>query len=193
MTSCPKVVFLLGPPGAGKGTQSIILKEKHQFIHLSAGDLLRGEMANNGPNAELISNIIRDGKLVPAEITIELLKRAMEEQPGKSFIIDGFPRSIVQAELYAKIVGNLGICTINLDVQSESVLIERLLKRAETSGRSDDNIDSIRKRFSTFRNETFPVFEYLNQHGNYIIVDGDDTIEKVAENMMEALQPFSLL
>ncbi|TPX41366.1 hypothetical protein SeMB42_g05601 [Synchytrium endobioticum] len=158
------VVFVLGGPGAGKGTQCTRLVRNFGFVHLSAGDLLREERLRPGSQyGDLINNYIRDGKIVPSHITIGLLYNAMEAaHKGASktsrFLIDGFPRALEQAVLFEE-----HICKpkhVLFLKCSEKVMFERLLKRADTSGRVDDNLESIKKRFLTFQETSYPVVEH---------------------------------
>ncbi|KAJ1496829.1 bifunctional uridylate/adenylate kinase, partial [Coelomomyces lativittatus] len=149
-------------PGAGKGTQCSKLVQAYDFVHLSAGDLLREE--RNRPDSkvgELINDYIKEGLIVPKEITIELLRKAMFESRKSRFLIDGFPRKIDQAEAFeATVAPSNFILYLSCE---EEVMEQRLLKRAETSGRVDDNVDSIRKRFLTFRDTSLPVIEKYRQ------------------------------
>jgi len=138
------VVYILGGPGSGKGTQSAYLVKDYGFIHLSAGDLLREEQNTEGSKyGQLIKDYIKDGLIVPMEITVKLLENAMKSKldgngSGK-FLIDGFPRKMDQATFFEESVCP-SKCTLFLDC-SEDVMRERLLNRGKTSGRSDDNGD----------------------------------------------------
>ena len=146
------VVFLLGGPGSGKGTQSANLVRDYGFTHLSAGDLLRAEQVREGSEyGELIQSYIKDGKIVPMEITVALLSNSMaaagagqgeQQQPPKRFLVDGFPRKLDQAAFFERTVCPSAL-TLFLNCPEE-VMEQRLLKRGETSGRDDDNADSIR-------------------------------------------------
>ncbi|KAK9701955.1 bifunctional uridylate/adenylate kinase [Basidiobolus ranarum] len=175
------VIFVLGGPGAGKGTQSARLVEDFGFVHLSAGDLLREEASRPGSEFhELINNYIKEGKIVPHEVTIALLRKAMKSSGSKRFLVDGFPRAMDQALEFEK-----SICECNFVLYFECPTEEmekRLLKRGESSGRLDDNIESIRKRFDTFKNTSFPVIEHYDSLGKVKKVSCLATPEQVYNN-----------
>ncbi|KAK9460717.1 adenylate kinase-domain-containing protein, partial [Lipomyces oligophaga] len=176
-----KVIFVLGGPGVGKGTQCANLVRDFNYVHLSAGDLLRAEQARPGSEfGELISTYIREGNIVPQEITIALLRNAMQEavsQGRTKFLIDGFPRKMDQAVKFEDDVA-LSEFTLYFDC-SEEIMLQRLLKRGETSGRSDDNIESIRKRFKTFIETSMPVVDYYRSLNKVIVVPCDKSQEEV--------------
>ncbi|KAI9290853.1 UMP-CMP kinase [Neoconidiobolus thromboides FSU 785] len=183
----PFVIFVLGGPGAGKGTQCANLVRDFDFLHMSAGDLLRAEMAREGSESgELISNYIKEGKIVPMEITLKLIKEEMARYPGKKVLVDGFPRKMDQAIGFEK---EVAACKAVLYFAcDEDTMLERLLKRGETSGRSDDNKESIVKRFQTFRETSYPVIEYYQKKGKVIEVSTLDTPEKVYEITKKEIQ-----
>ncbi|ORX57650.1 UMP-CMP kinase [Hesseltinella vesiculosa] len=156
------VVFVLGGPGAGKGTQCERLKQDFDFVHLSAGDLLREEQTREGSKyGEMIKHYIKEGLIVPMEVTIALLEQAMREAIAKGnkrrFLIDGFPRKMDQALKFEETV--VASQVVLYFECPETVMLERLLKRGESSGRSDDNMESIKKRFRVFKETSFPVIE----------------------------------
>jgi UMP-CMP kinase len=169
------VVFILGGPGAGKGTQCEKLVKEFGFVHLSAGDLLRDERNNPGSQyGELIHNCIKEGKIVPMEITISLLENAMATEKKKGnhrFLVDGFPRMVDQGQKFEETV-----CESQFVLYFECPEVEmerRLLKRGESSGRVDDNIDSIRKRFKTFVEATMPVMDHYGKQKKVKTVSGN--------------------
>ncbi|KAL4794164.1 adenylate kinase-domain-containing protein [Aspergillus venezuelensis] len=187
------VVFLLGGPGSGKGTQSSNLVRDYGFTHLSAGDLLRAEQIREGSEyGQLIKNYITEGKIVPMEITVALLSNAMadtlSENPGSTsggkkarFLIDGFPRKLDQAVFFESTVCPSEF-TLFLDCPEE-VMETRLLKRGETSGRDDDNAESIRKRFRTFVETSMPVVTEFEKQDKVISVTATGTVEEVYERI----------
>ncbi|KAJ1905872.1 bifunctional uridylate/adenylate kinase [Coemansia sp. IMI 209127] len=173
------VVFVLGGPGSGKGTNSAKLVDDFGFVHLSAGDLLREEQAR--PMSEygyLIGHYIREGLIVPHEITIKLLRNRMMQHPEcDRFLIDGFPRNLEQAKAFEDTV-----CVAKKVLYfecPESVLLERLLDRGKTSGRSDDNIESIKKRFRTYTNDSKPVIDDYDKKGKVITVSCKGSMDGV--------------
>lgn len=179
------VVFVLGGPGAGKGTQCARLVQQHGFTHLSAGDLLRAEQERPGSQfGDLIRNYIKDGLIVPMEVTVQLLENAMTEvMRNKSaankgrFLIDGFPRKMDQARRFEE-----AVCPAKLVLFydcNERVMQERLLERGKTSGRADDNAESIRKRFRTFVETSMPVVDYYDKQGRVVKIDATVAPDKV--------------
>lgn len=190
MTECTdlsnKVVFLLGGPGSGKGTLSQKLVKNLGCLHLSAGDLLRAEQSTPGsPYGELINHYIKEGLIVPAEITVKLLKKAMSDAPNAPlYIVDGFPRAIEQYECFCEHVGQ-GQFLVWLDV-SEETMLERIMKRAsEGSGRVDDNIESIRKRLSVMKESTLPVATLFEQRNRLHRIDAEASPEAVYDKCVE--------
>jgi UMP-CMP kinase len=163
----PKIYFVLGNAGSGKGSQCAKLVEKYGFAHLSAGELLRAEVASGSVEGEMIAELIKEGKIVPGEVTINLLKKA----------IDGFPRALQQAGAFEKDVSDFEFCLF-FDCP-ESELERRLLGRGETSGRTDDNIESIRKRFATFREVCYPVIQYYEAKGKAYRIDATQSIDEI--------------
>jgi UMP-CMP kinase len=162
------VLFVLGGPGAGKGTQCSRLVAAYGFTHLSAGDLLRAEQDRPGSEyGELIKDYIKNGEIVPMEVTIVLLENAMREAMAQKpaakgkFLIDGFPRKFDQAVKFEE-----AVCPAKFVLFydcDEAEMERRLLERGKTSGRADDNADSIRKRFRTFVETSMPVVEYYEK------------------------------
>ncbi|KAI9493614.1 adenylate kinase-domain-containing protein [Zychaea mexicana] len=176
------VVFVLGGPGAGKGTQCDNLKRDFGFVHLSAGDLLRAEQKRPGSKyGELINHYIREGLIVPMEVTIALLENAMKEamETSKStrFLIDGFPRKMDQAVKFEEVVVPSKV--VLYFECPEEVMLKRLLKRGESSGRIDDNIESIKKRFNVFKDTSFPVIEAFEKQDKVKKVHCDQPVEEV--------------
>lgn len=167
------VLFVLGGPGAGKGTQCAKLVEDYGFAHLSAGDLLRAEQDRPGSEfGQMIKDYIKDGKIVPMEVTIQLLENAMgdamEKHNNSKFLIDGFPRKLDQALAFEKSVVPSKF-TLFFDCPEE-VMEERLLNRGKTSGRADDNLESIKKRFKTFVDTSMPVVDMFEKEGRVVKV-----------------------
>ncbi|KAG6861746.1 UMP-CMP kinase [Termitomyces sp. Mi166 len=184
------VIYVLGGPGAGKGTQCAKLVEEYGFCHLSAGDLLRAEQNREGSEyGTLIQTCIKEGTIVPMEVTIKLLENAMqaamaENRPEEGwkdgrgrFLIDGFPRKMDQAVKFDETVCLSSV--VLFFSTSEEVMEKRLLVRAKTSGREDDNLESIKKRFRTYQNDTMPVIDYYAGQGKVAEVEATGNIEEV--------------
>ncbi|OTA64648.1 UMP-CMP kinase [Hypoxylon sp. EC38] len=187
------VIFVLGGPGAGKGTQCERLVSRYGFAHLSAGDLLRAEQ--NRPNSEfgeLIRTHIRNGTIVPMEVTIALLENAMREILSSSsskrgkFLIDGFPRKLDQAIKFEEAVVPARF-VLFFDCPEEE-MERRLLERGKTSGREDDNAESIRKRFRTFVETSMPVVEYFEKQDRVVKIDARPEPDKVFEATQAELE-----
>ncbi|GAB1310476.1 bifunctional uridylate/adenylate kinase [Madurella fahalii] len=177
------VIFVLGGPGAGKGTQCARLVRDYGFTHFSAGDLLRAEQDRPGSQyGQLIRDCIKNGDIVPMEVTVALLEKAMRDTmaaPGgnKKFLIDGFPRKMDQALKFEEVV-----CPARLVLFydcPEAEMERRLLERGKTSGRADDNAESIRKRFRTFVETSMPVVDHYEAEGRVVKVNSTSTPDQV--------------
>lgn len=183
------VVYILGGPGSGKGTQSAHLVQDYGFIHLSAGDLLRAEQEREDSEyGQLIKDYIKDGKIVPMEVTVKLLENAMHAKLSHGrgrFLIDGFPRKLDQAAFFESTVCH-STCTLFLDCP-EDVMKERLLNRGKTSGRIDDNIESIQKRFKTFVETSMAVVDHFEKEGRVIRIPAVGSEQEVYEHVVEGL------
>ncbi|KAK5075953.1 bifunctional uridylate/adenylate kinase [Lithohypha guttulata] len=185
------VVYILGGPGSGKGTQSANLVRDYGFKHLSAGDLLREEQNREGSQyGDLIKSYIKDGLIVPMEVTVKLLENSMRtaldsKDKQSRFLIDGFPRKMDQAVFFEQSVCP-SKCTIFLDAP-EDVMLERLLERGKTSGRSDDNEESIKKRFKTFIETSMPVVDMFRQEGKVVSVSALGSIGEIYTKLVEEL------
>ena len=183
----PSVVFVLGGPGAGKGTQCQNLVNEFGCVHLSAGDLLRAERNSGSADAELINNYIKEGKIVPVEITVGLIKRAMNkfmrEDKKFLFIIDGFPRNFDNLSGWNKICGGTFANVpflLHLEC-TEDEMTKRILDRAAKSEvkRKDDNIETIKKRFKVYNEDTMSVVNVFKNETKCVDIDALDTVENV--------------
>merc|ERR1712170_155930 len=180
--SKPNVVFVLGAPGAGKGTQCTNIVDKFGYVHLSAGDLLRQERKSEGSQyGELIEHHITNGTIVPVAITCSLLERAMQQSEKNDFLIDGFPRNEDNLTGWNEAVGdkvNLKF-VLFLDC-SQDTCLERCLKRgAAGSGRTDDNEESLKKRFNTYMNATMPIIKHFESKDLVKKIDTDIDVEEI--------------
>lgn len=176
-------IILFGPPGSGKGTQSELLIEKFSLVHLSTGDLLRREIAQQTPLGLEAKSIMDKGQLVPDEVVIGMIQSALEANPdAKGFLFDGFPRTAAQSEALDKLLAlkgtSIGV-VLALEV-SEEELVRRLLNRGLTSGRSDDTNETvIRARITEYQNKTTVVADYYAQFGKVVKVPGEGSIEEI--------------
>ncbi len=157
-----QVVFVLGGPGSGKGTQCEKIVENFGFTHLSAGDLLRAELKSGSENGTMIENMIKEGKIVPSEVTVKLLQKAMQEIENDKFLIDGFPRNEENRAAFENVTGIQPEFILFFDCPEEEML-KRLLNRNQ--GRVDDNVETITKRFRVFVESSVPVVNYYDSKG----------------------------
>lgn len=176
-------LILFGPPGSGKGTQSEKLIAKYGLNHLSTGDLLRSEIATKTPLGLEAKNIMDKGQLVPDEVVIGMISSALDANPtAKGFLFDGFPRTGAQAQALDNLL-ELKEASINVMLAlyvSEEELVKRLLKRGETSGRSDDtNEYVIRARITEYHNKTAIVAEYYRQFNKVVLIKGEGSVDDI--------------
>lgn len=190
----PRVVFVLGGPGAGKGTMCELAQQQLGWGHLSAGDLLRAERSRGGERADLINSIIVAGKIVPSEITCGLLWTEIQRmsQTTKNFLVDGFPRNQENVDAWEAVVGRAASVQFMLFFECPlPVLEERILGRASYSGRKDDNVESLRLRFNTYKNETMPIVNLFRKKKQCIEVDSSLAREAVYALVKESLSEMT--
>lgn len=194
----PKVVFVLGGPGAGKGTQCNNIVNHFGFVHLSAGDLLREERIREGSQyGQLIDDYIKNGKIVPVDVTCSLLENAINlhrEKNGKNkFLIDGFPRNQDNLDGWNRRMHD------KADVQfvlffdcAESVCVERCLERGKSSGRTDDNEESLKKRIQTYNNESYPIIQHFEKLDMVKRIDASPDADSIFKAVQEVLEKAEL-
>ena len=181
-------IILFGPPGAGKGTQSKYLVEKIKGFQISTGDMLREEIQNQSEIGKKIINDMNDGKFVSDEIVNNLIKGVIFDPKKKNkLIFDGYPRSISQAENLDKLLKTSGqkidlIFFLNV---SKDIIIKRIEKRKNIENRSDDDLNTILKRFDTYMETTKPVLNYYSKNSNFHEIDGAQEIDQIT-NKIEA-------
>ncbi|MFT4968440.1 MAG: adenylate kinase [Chitinophagales bacterium] len=180
-------LVLFGPPGSGKGTQSVKLQEKYQLMHVSTGDLFRMHMRENTPLGIEAKSFIEKGDLVPDQVTIGMMNNKIESHPeAKGFIFDGFPRTATQAEALDEFLNKNDTPIskmIALDVDDEE-LVKRLSNRGKDSGRADDQDESIiRNRINVYSEKTLPVAGYYNDQDKYVAVKGVGSIDEIFDRL----------
>ena len=184
-------LILFGPPGSGKGTQSEKLIAKYGLKHLSTGDLLRNEIAAQTPLGVEAKKIMDKGQLVPDEVVIGMISSALDANThAKGFLFDGFPRTGAQAEALDKLLDlkNTSISVMLALEVSEEELVKRLLKRGETSGRSDDTNDGvIRARILEYHTKTTAVAEYYRRFNKVVMVEGEGSVDEIFNSLSKEI------
>ncbi|KAL3524176.1 hypothetical protein ACH5RR_017010 [Cinchona calisaya] len=176
----PFITFVLGGPGSGKGTQCARIVENFGFTHLSAGDLLRQEISSYSENGAMIYNIIKDGKIVPSEVTVNLIQKAIQSSENDKFLIDGFPRSEENRLTYERIIGAEPSIVLFFDCPQEE-MVKRVLNRGQ--GRVDDNENIVKERLKVFAALSLPVVNYYAKKGKLYKIDGTGTEDEIFERV----------
>lgn len=174
-------IVITGAPGSGKGTQSDLIVKQYGLHHISTGDMLRSQIAAGTPVGLEAKQIIAEGKLVPDQVMIEMLHDEVKAHAdARGFIFDGFPRTVAQAEALDRMLADMGQkVDILLVMQVEhETLVKRLLNRGLTSGRADDNLETIEKRLKVYEENTLPVIEFYKRSGRYEHADNNSTVEQ---------------
>ena len=177
-------LIICGAPGSGKGTQSDLIIKKYKLQHFSTGDILRREIADETKLGKYAHEFISNGQLVPDGVIIDMIAGkidSLDKSQINGVIFDGFPRTVAQAEALEDLFQKRGLKTdmlIDL-VVDEQELIDRLLLRGKTSGRSDDNLETIRKRLEVYYNQTRPVTDYYDKLCKYSSVHGMGSIDEI--------------
>lgn len=177
-----KNIVIFGAPGSGKGTQSDLLVKKYGFKHISTGDVLRAEIAAGSELGQTAKSFIDKGQLIPDELMIDILAATYDSLcPCEGVIFDGFPRTIAQAEALKQMLAKRGTgvaAMLELDVP-EDMLMERLINRGKTSGRADDNAETIKKRLDVYHAQTAPLITWYEQEQLRHAIKGFGPLEEI--------------
>lgn len=185
-------LVIFGAPGSGKGTQSERLIDEYGLFHISTGDVLRDHIARGTELGKIADSFISKGNLIPDSLMIDILAEVLDSNPEAKdgVIFDGFPRTIPQARALKKMLADRGSkvhAVVGLEVPEEE-LVERLLKRGEESGRSDDNLDTIKQRLNVYHSQTSPLKEYYESEGKYHAIHGSGSVDEIFGSIKDSLK-----
>lgn len=188
-----KNIVIFGAPGSGKGTQSDLLVSKYGFKHISTGDVLRAEIKNGTELGKTAKGYIDNGQLIPDSLMIDILASVYDGLcPCEGVIFDGFPRTIPQAEALKEMLAERN-CEVSgmleLEVPDE-MLMERLINRGKTSGRADDNEETIKKRLDVYKKQTSPLIEWYEKEGKRHTIKGYGALEEINAALCAAIDKF---
>jgi len=183
-------VVIFGAPGSGKGTQSELIIKEYGLDHISTGDVLRTEMKNKTELGKTAKDYIEKGQLVPDALIVDMLAKVLDSKNNsKGVIFDGFPRTIPQAKALKVMLNerNTDVSVmLNLQVE-EDELIKRLIERGKISGRSDDNLETIKSRLEVYHTQTAPLAEYYIEEGKHVAIKGTGSINEIFDRVKEAI------
>lgn len=183
-------IVIFGPPGSGKGTQSVKLAEKYNLTHISTGDIFRSEIKAKTELGLKVQSIIESGELVSDDLLVDLLRSAMQKSKDtEGYLFDGYPRTTRQAldleELLKEVNGSVNF-VLALDVPDDE-LMDRLLKRARLEGRKDDTEEVIANRLKVYHEQTRPLMDYYKSRGKLAVVDGVGSIDEIFANLCKKI------
>ena len=184
-------IIIFGKPGSGKGTHASLIKDNYNLVHISTGDVFRKNTSQGTDLGKVAVQFMSKGELVPDEITISMLKEEIKSfMPCNGFIFDGFPRTIIQAESLDDLSKSMELnidMVVALDVEN-NILIERLLNRGKTSGRSDDKSEEkINKRLEEYDNKTKPLIDFYKNQKKFISIDGVGDLDDVTSRLISII------
>jgi adenylate kinase len=188
-------IVILGPPGAGKGTQGKLISAEAGIPHINTGDMFRAECVAGSDLGLRVTAILDAGDLVPDDVTIEVVRaRLAQDDTVNGFILDGFPRTLAQAEALDRVLAEIdrGELSAVLDFElPDEIAVQRLLGRAAVEGRSDDIPDKVRHRLDVYHEKTEPLVEYYRSRGLLVAVHADRTVEEVYSEVQQVLEAAS--
>ena len=184
-------VVIFGAPGSGKGTQSEKLIEKYGLHHISTGEVLRDHIARKTPIGQIAKTYINQGQLIPDSLMIRILEEIIDNEPKakEGVILDGFPRTIPQAEALNRFMARRGDeihHVIGLEVPEEE-LVDRMIKRGQQPGRADDNLETIKNRLQVYHESTTPLRDFYISEGKYRQINGHGSVDEIFESIAEAI------
>lgn len=185
-------IVIFGSPGSGKGTQSENLISHYGLYHISTGEVLRDNIARGTELGKIADSYISEGKLIPDDLMVSILADILDNTPEAKggVIFDGFPRTINQAGALKEMLAKRGAkvdAVVGLEVE-EDELIDRLIKRGKESGRSDDNLETIKKRLQVYHSQTQPLHDYYVNEGTYLPIKGVGTVESIFDSIKAAIK-----
>ena len=182
--------LMIAPPGAGKGTQGIVIASHFDIPHIATGDLLRDHVARGTELGRAVQQFLDRGELVPDEVMLEMARDALVAAKGGGYVLDGFPRTMGQARALYEIAVELDMTAdvaLHLQVE-EAALVRRLLARSAVQGRSDDTEDVIRRRLQLYYDVTHPILEWYGERGILVSVDAQRPADQVGRHILTALE-----
>lgn len=185
-------LVIFGAPGSGKGTQSEKLINEYGLFHISTGDVLRDHIARGTELGKVADSYISQGQLIPDELMVNILADVLDSNPAakQGVIFDGFPRTIPQAKALKKMLADRGSkvhAVVGLEVEDDE-LVDRLIKRGQQSGRSDDNLETINRRLEVYHNQTSPLREYYKGEGKYHAIHGTGSIDDIFSSIKKSIE-----
>lgn len=185
-------IVIFGAPGSGKGTQSEYLIKAYGLHHISTGDVLRDHISRHTELGKIADGYISQGKLIPDDLMVSILADVLDANPEakKGVIFDGFPRTINQAKALNEMLEKRGAkvdAVVGLEVPEEE-LVKRLLKRGKDSGRSDDNLETIKKRLDVYHNQTAPLCDFYQKEGKYLNIEGIGTVDEIFDRIKSSIK-----
>jgi adenylate kinase len=184
-------ILILGPQGSGKGTQAKRIAAEYGIAHVSSGDLFRAAIAEGTPLGREVEPILASGALVPDGLTIALIRERLAQSDARSgFVLDGYPRTLPQAEALDELLGELGRpLSVVLELQvPDEICVERMLKRAADEGRPDDTPEAIQRRLEIYHRDTAPLVDHYLATGKVVGIHGDRPVDEVYAEIQEALE-----